>query len=63
MSAASRSSVRFARTSWVIPIAEFETRTPRKRASRQSPKSSVSAPKTTRIRLKIVKTFARTMLA
>jgi len=62
-SAARRSSVRFARTSWVMPIAELETSTPRKSASRQSPKSSVSVPKTTRIRLKMVKTLARTMLA
>ena len=43
-SAASRSSARFARTSWAIPIAEFATRMPRKSASRQSPKASVSAP-------------------
>jgi hypothetical protein len=46
-----------------MPIAELETRTPRNSASRQSPKTSVSVPKTTRIRLKIVKTLARTMLA
>jgi hypothetical protein len=57
------SSARFARTSWTIPIAELETRTPRKSASRQSPKKSVRAPKTARIRLKTVKTLARTMLA
>jgi hypothetical protein len=47
----------------MMPIAELETSTPRKSASRQSPRSSVSVPKTTRIRLKMVKTLARTMLA
>ena len=46
-----------------IPIAEFATRMPRKSASRQSPNASVSTPKTSRIRLKNVRTFARTMLA
>ena len=61
-SAASRSSARFARTSCVIPIAELATRTPRKSASCHSPNASVSPPNTARIRLKTVKTFARTML-
>jgi hypothetical protein len=46
----------------VIPIPEFATRIPRKSASRQSPKTRVSVPKTARIRLKTVKTLARTML-
>jgi hypothetical protein len=42
---------------------EFETRTPRKRPSCHFPHASVSTPKTSRIRLKIVKTLPRTMLA
>ena len=41
----------------------FETRIPRKSASRQSPSTSVSPPKTARMELKTVKTFALTMLA
>ena len=44
-----RSSARFARTSCVIPIAEFATITPRNSASRQSPKISVTAPNAARI--------------
>ena len=39
------------------------TRTPRKSASCHSPNASVAAPATARIRLKTVKTLARTMLA
>jgi hypothetical protein len=42
---------------------ELTTRMPRKSESRQSPKASVSAPKTAMIRLKTVKTLPRTMLA
>ena len=61
-SAASRSSVRFARTSWAMPITELATRMARNSASCASPKASVTAPKTSRIRLKTVKTFATTML-
>ena len=34
-----------------------------KSASSQAPKTNVATPATTRIRLKTVKTFARTMLA
>ena len=60
---ASRSSARFARTSCVIPIGVFATRTPRKSASCQSPNASVSRRTTARIRLKTVRMFARTMLA
>ena len=41
----------------------FATRTPRKSASCGSPNASVIAPATARIRLKTVKTLARTMLA
>ncbi len=62
-SAARRSSLRFARTSCQIPIAEFVTMIPRKSASRQSAKARVSPPRATRIALKGVRTFARTMLA
>jgi hypothetical protein len=45
----------------VIPIVELATSTPRKSASRQSPNASVIPPNTARIRLKTVKTFARTI--
>jgi len=45
-----------------MPITEFDTRTPRKRASCHSPNASVSTPRTARIRLKTVKRFAKTML-
>jgi hypothetical protein len=47
----------------VIPIAEFAISTPRKSASCHSPNASVATPATSRIRLKIVRTLARTMLA
>jgi hypothetical protein len=62
-SSASRLSARLARTSWVIPMPVFATRIPRNRASRQSPNTSVTTPKLARIRLKIVRTLARMMLA
>jgi hypothetical protein len=62
-SAESRSSVRFARIFCTEPIAAFATSTPRKSASCHTPKTSVAAPATARIRLKTVKTLARTMLA
>ena len=57
-SAASLSSARFARISWNVPIAMFANRMPRKSASRGFPKMIVAAPKTARIRLKIVNVFA-----
>jgi hypothetical protein len=44
-------------------MAELASRMKRKRESRQSPKASVTAPATTRMRLKTVRTLARTMLA
>ena len=62
-SSESRSSVRFARTSWMIPMPELATMIPRNRASRGSPKINVTIPKPARIRLNTVRTLARTMLA
>ena len=47
----------------MMPIIVLKKRIPRKRASCHSPNASVAAPATARIRLKIVKTLARTMLA
>jgi hypothetical protein len=42
---------------------EFPTRMARKSASCHSPKASVTTPATARMRLKTVRTLARTMLA
>src|SRR5450759_2895642 len=61
-SRARRSRACLARISWEMPIVVLTTITPRNSASRQSPTASVTAPKTARIRLKTVRTFARTML-
>ena len=46
-----------------MPMPEFSTRIARKSASSKAPNASVAIPATSRIRLKTVKTLARTMLA
>ena len=61
-SAARRSRARFDRISWKDPIAMFETRIPRNRASRHDANTIVTTPKTSRIALGIVRVLARTML-
>ena len=63
MSAASRSSARFARISWAEPITVFATTTPRKSASASSPSATVATPKNTSTAFGRLKRFARTMLA
>ena len=62
-SAARRSSARLDRISWKDPMAMFETRIPRNRASRHDANTIVSTPNTSRIPLGIVSVLARTMLA
>ncbi len=57
-SAASLSSVRFARTSWKVPIPTLATRMPRKSASLGLPKTIVARPKPARIALNTVKVLA-----
>ena len=57
-SAASLSSVRFARTSWKVPIATLATRMPRKSASLGLPKTIVASPNPARIALNTVKVLA-----
>ena len=61
--AASRSSLRFARSSCQIPIPAFATTIPRNSASRQSPKPSSSTPSDEQHDVERCATFARTMLA
>ena len=62
-SRANRSSVRFARTSWTIPIAVFATSTPANSPSAGRPARRITTKKAARIRLNSVSVFARTMLA
>jgi hypothetical protein len=62
-SAASRSSARLERISWNEPIATFDTRIPRKSASRHDAKAIVSTPKNRRIPFGMLSVFARMMLA
>ena len=58
-----RSSVRLARTSWVIPMAVFEIRMAPNSASAGLPAARIRIRNTSRIRLNSVSVFERTMLA
>ena len=60
--AASRSSASFERISWNEPIPMFETRIPRKSASRHEANAIVRQPKTKRIAFGVLSVFALTML-
>ena len=62
-SAESRSSARFARTSWKVPIATLAIRMPRKSASLGLPKTIVAIPNPARIALKTVKVLAKAIEA